>query len=135
MKKTRRSFLQMLAAIPLVGPALAELRPAPSGARACYVPETTFVNKPAESIYGFDERFTLKELYGGGRHQFIAGQELRRGDFVCVKNEEPLFSNYFQVVKCADSDHPVGIVTASVHEGGDVGDSVLFKGWVSIKAV
>lgn len=133
MKTTRRSFLQMLAAIPLIGPALAHAEPPTLVDHVGAVALTP--EAPVAPLYGFDERLTLQELYGGGRHQFIAGQELRCGDFVCVKNEAPLFSNYFQVGKCAASDHPVGIVTASVHEGGDVGDRVLVKGWVSIKAV
>ena len=114
MKNTRRTFLQSLASVPLLGWAFASAKPA--------MPSLPPVKMDtSEPVYGFDERLTLSDL----RYDVvIAGEELRCGDFVA-------FSQYPQVVKATLNDRPIGMATRSLNVGDEVQDYVLVRGRVA----
>ena len=132
MKKTRRSFLQMLAAIPLIGPALAHAEPLTLVDHVGVVAPTP--EAPVAPLYGFDERLTLNGMYGDGKCSFIAGEDLRRGEFVVFRSTLPDHGRFY-IVRAGNDDKPAGMLLTDTPEGGDVGDSVLVKGWVNIKVV
>lgn len=112
---TRRTFLQSLASVPLLGWAFASAKPA--------MPSLPPVKADtSEPVYGFDEQLTLSGLYG--QTVFTAGEQIRRGDFVAL-------SGVCRVIKARPNDQPIGMALRSFHIGDEVQDHVLVRGRVS----
>ena len=120
MKNTRRTFLQSLAAIPLLGWAFASAKPA--------MPLLPHVKvDTSEPVYGFDERLMLSDVYvnvsSTGRtfpRVFLFGEKVECGDFVVL-------NSVGQIVKAEADNHPVGMATARKCAGDEAQDYVLIR--------
>ena len=124
MKNTRRTFLQSLASVPLLGWAFALAKPA--------MPSLPPVKMDtSEPVYGFDERLMLSDIHvdvwpNGSQSPtvFYFGEDVKRGDFVTLNSNR-------EVVRAREDQHPVGMVTAPANAGDEAQDYVLVRGRVS----
>ena len=124
MKNTRRTFLQSLAFVPLLGRAFASAKPT--------MPSLPHVKVDmSEPVYGFDERLMLSDIHvdvwpNGSQSPtvFYFGEKVKRGDFVTLNSNR-------EVVRAREDQHPVGIVTAQANAGDEAQDYVLIRGRVS----
>lgn len=125
MNKTRRSFLRALAATPFIGSAL--VKAAEPNTPATIAPQIS-----AEPVYGFDEQLTLNAV-SGGEFQYIAAEDLRRGELVRLTNPDPQFGQY-GVAKARLNDHPVGMVMEPIAGGEEAGGKILVRGSMRVMA-
>jgi hypothetical protein len=120
MENSRRSFLGLLAAAPVVG-WLAARKPRPASLSASTTPPP---------VYGFDERLTLTQAACDAEVNFVAAENLRRGSFVAITGA--MIGDSFGVKTASVNDRPCGVMLKSVAAGQDVGDHVLVQGVCSV---
>lgn len=121
---TRRTFLQSLASIPLLGWAFASAKPV--------MPSLPPVKADTgEPVYGFDERLMLSDIHvdvwpNGSQSPtvFYFGEKVKRGDFVTINSNR-------EVVIARENQHPIGMVTAPANAGDEAQYYVLVRGRVT----
>lgn len=115
MKNTRRTFLQSLAAVPLLGWAFAQPM-ATGGIVPRAMPGQT---PPPVPLYCFTENKMLSDLYGS--RVFVYGENVERGDFVTFGENGDLF-------RANANDYPCGMATSHALAGTEAQDTVLVQG-------
>ena len=124
MKNTRRTFLQSLAPVPLLGWVATPAKPA--------MPSLPPVRVDAsEPVYGFDERLMLSDIHvdvwpNGSQSPtvFYFGEKVKCGDLVTLNSNR-------EVVIARENQHPIGIVTAPANAGDEAQYYVLVRGRVT----
>lgn len=125
MKNTRRTFLQSLAPVPLLGWVATPAKPAmPS-----LPPVRVDTSKP---VYGFDERITLGDFYPDAR--VLAGEKIKRGDLVAFTVPHLNWKGDIFVMRAQLDQQPIGVAVKSLEIGQEVGNFVLVRGCDSFPA-